>query len=88
MADARFIPNSWSPDGRWLAGQRFYDRLGVTLHDLETQTYDPLTDFGEWPVWFPDSRRVLVVVGGREFHVVDRVTRSADRIFESTDRRS
>ena len=80
--DARFVPNSWSQDGRWLTGQHWYDRRGVLVYDLVTQTYDALTDVGEWPVWFPDSRRVLYVADGREFHIVDRLTRSTTRIFD------
>ncbi len=79
--DSRFVPNSWSPDGRWIAGQNWYSRLGFSVYDLETQTYDRLTEFGEWPVWFPDSRRLLFVSGGREFHVVDMRTRVTKRIF-------
>ena len=79
--DSRFVPNFWSPDGQWLAGQSYYDRLGVSVYDLKTQTYDRVTDFGEWPVWFPDSLRLLIVSEGREFHVVDRRTRTTTRIF-------
>ena len=79
--DSRFVPNSWSLDGRWIAGQNWYNRLGFSVFDLETQTYDRLTEFGEWPVWFPDNRRVLFVSEGREFHVVDMNTRVTKRIF-------
>ncbi len=79
--DSRFVPNSWSLDGRWIAGQNWYSRVGFSVYDLETQTYDRLTEFGEWPVWLPDSRRVLFVSKGREFHVVDRSTRATTRIF-------
>ncbi len=79
--DSRFVPNSWSLDGRWIAGQNHYSRLGVSVYALDTQTYDRLTEFGEWPVWFPDNRRLLFVSGGREFHVVDMRTRVTKRIF-------
>ena len=79
--DSWFVPNSWSPDGRWLAGQSWHDRLGVLVYDLETRTYDRVTEFGEWPVWFPDSLRLLIVSEGREFHVVDMRTRTTTRIF-------
>ncbi len=53
----------------------------MSVYALDTQTYDRLTEFGEWPVWFPDNRRVLFVSGGREFHVVDMRTRVTKRIF-------
>ena len=81
MIETGFVANSWSADGRRLAGQKWYGQLGVMIYDLDTRRYDALTDFGEWGVWLPDSRRVLFVSKGREFHVVDRVTRSARRIF-------
>ena len=79
--ESRFVSNSWSPDGRRLAGQSWYDRLGVVVYDLETRTYDRVTEFGQWPVWFPDSFRLLIVSEGREFHVVDMRTRITTRIF-------
>ena len=79
--ESRFVSNSWSPDGRRFAGQSWYDRLGVVVYDLETQTYDRVTEFGQWPVWFFDSRRLLMVSEGREFHVVDMQTRTTTRIF-------
>ena len=79
--ESRFVPNSWSLDGRWIAGQSWYDRLSVLVYDLETQTYERVTEFGQWPVWFPDSLRLLMVSEGREFHVVDRRTRSTTQIF-------
>ncbi len=79
--DSRFVPNSWSVDGRWIAGQNWYSRLGFSVYDLETQTYDRLSEFGEWPVWFPDSRRLLFVSGGREFHIVDMSTRVTKLVF-------
>ena len=79
--DLQFVPNSWSPDGRRLAGQSWYDRLGVLVYDLETRTYDRVTEFGQWPVWLPDSLRLLIVSEGREFHVVDTRTRTTTRIF-------
>lgn len=79
--DSRFVPNSWSLDGRWIAGQSWYSRLGFSVYDLETQRYDRLSEFGEWPVWFPDGRRLLFVSEGRDFHIVDTTTRAAKRIF-------
>jgi Tol biopolymer transport system component len=81
--DSRFVPNSWSPDGRWLAGQNWYDILGVLVYDLETRTFDRVTEFGQWPVWFPDSLRLLIVSEGREFHLVDMRTRTTTRIFSA-----
>jgi Tol biopolymer transport system component len=51
------------------------------MYSFATQTYDRLTDFGEWPVWLPDSRRVLFVYGGKQFFIVDRDSRETQEVF-------
>jgi len=81
-----FIPNSWSPDGARLAGQiGFSDRggTGVVLYTFASRTYERLTDFGEWPVWFGDSRRLLFVFKGREFWVVDSRMKQTRKIYST-----
>jgi len=53
---------SWSPDGRRLAGQKHLTDLshaGIGIHTLGTQQIQWVTDFGEWPVWLADGRRLL-----------------------------
>jgi Tol biopolymer transport system component len=85
--DPRFVPNSWSPDGRWITGQTYYNVLGVNLYSVEHRKHHRVTDFGEWPVWLPDNRRVLVVSGstldtrGREYHVIDTHTKASKKIY-------
>jgi Tol biopolymer transport system component len=54
------------------------------IYTFATQRYQRLTDFGQWPVWLPDSRRVLFVSGGKAFYVVDAQTRQVRRVFEVT----
>jgi len=81
-----FIPNAWSPDGAKLAGMiGFSDRggIGVVLYTFASRTYERLTDFGEWPVWFGDSRRLLFVFKGREFWVVDSRTKQTRKIYST-----
>jgi Tol biopolymer transport system component len=78
---AGFRPDSWSPDGEWLAGDVRYTDAGIVVYSLRTRTYERLTDFGQWPVWLPDSRRILFVSGGRAFHVVDRETKQVREVF-------
>jgi Tol biopolymer transport system component len=81
-----FIPNAWSPDGSKLAGMiGFSDRggNGVVLYTFATGAYDRLTDFGEWPVWFGDSRRLLFVNKGREFWVIDTRTKATRKIYST-----
>jgi Tol biopolymer transport system component len=86
-SDPRFVPNSWSPDGRWIAGQTTYTVLGVNVYSVQEHNYRRVTDFGEWPVWLPDNRRVLVVSGltldtrGREFHIIDTHAKASKKIY-------
>jgi Tol biopolymer transport system component/serine/threonine protein kinase len=77
----QFVPNSWSRDRRWIAGQNGYTVHGISIYSPETRTYQRLIDFGEWPVWLPDSRRILFVSGGREFQVIDTRTKVTKRVF-------
>ena len=77
----QFVPNSWSRDRRWIAGQNGYTVRGISIYSPETRTYERLIDFGEWPVWLPDSRRILFVSRGREFHVIDTRTKVTKRVF-------
>jgi Tol biopolymer transport system component len=82
---AGFAPNSWSPDGARLAGQFAALDRGVVIYTFATRKYEQLTDFGQWPVWLPDSRRILFVSGGSAFYVVDAETKAVQRVF-SVDR--
>jgi len=81
FGDRYFVPNSWSPDGKWIAGQSWFGVAGVIVYSTEARTFERLTDFGEWPVWLPDSRHVLFVSEGREFHVLDTRTRTTKLLF-------
>ena len=81
---APFGPHSWSPDGRRIAGMiHAFDR-GVVVHTLGTRKYDRLTARGHWPVWLPDSRRVLYVSGGNAFYIVDRQTKAVRQVLAVT----
>ena len=79
-----FIANSWSPDGRRLAGDIEYKDAGIAIYTFDAGTYERLTNFGQWPVWLPDSRRVLFVSGGNGFFLVDRATKRVQKIFSVT----
>jgi Tol biopolymer transport system component len=78
-----FIVNSWSPDGARLAGTAGLDERGIVIYSLRTNRYERLTDYGEWPVWLPDSRHLLFVSRGKEFHVIDTATKQARKIYSS-----
>ncbi len=76
-----FVPNSWSPDGQMLAGQVTLTPKGIATYSFRSRTFTRLTDFGEFPVWLPDNRRILFVSGGRDFLVIDTETRQIRKIY-------
>ncbi|MBS1853876.1 MAG: PD40 domain-containing protein [Acidobacteria bacterium] len=80
-AQARYIVNSWSADGRYLVGQQTDALPGIVRYSFATRGYDHLADFGEWPVWLPDSRRVLFVANGNGFFIVDSGSHQVRRVY-------
>ena len=67
----------WSPNGRLLAGQKHLTDLshaGIAIHEIGSDRIDWLTDFGEWPVWMSDNRRLLFSDQGKLF-LIDTATR-------------
>jgi Tol biopolymer transport system component/class 3 adenylate cyclase len=78
---------SWSPDGKRLAGLRHFadgSHAGIGVYDLESKKYDWLTNFGEWPLWFEDGRRILFADHGKIF-VVDSESRKYHEVFPVAD---
>ena len=78
---SRFLVNDWSHDGKHLVGVAESPIGGVVTYSLESHQYERLTDFGEWPVWLPDSRRVLFVANGKKFYVVDSSSKQVHKVF-------
>jgi Tol biopolymer transport system component len=78
-----FVVNSWSPDGAKLAGQAGLAAHGIFTYSLRTNSFDRLTDFGGYPVWLRDSRRLMFVSGGHDFYVVDTRSRKAEKVFSA-----
>ena len=76
-----FLVNSWSRDGERLVGQAGTASHGIVTYSLRSRTFELLTDFGEFPVWLPDSQHVLFVSGGKDFFVVDTRSRSVRKVF-------
>ena len=76
-----FVVNAWSPDGSQLAGQAGLAARGIITYSLRSRQYTRLTDFGGYPVWLPDSRHLMFVSGGRDFHVVDTRSRKVEKVF-------
>jgi len=77
----RFLVNSWSPDGERLAGQVDMPGRGIAVYSIRSRTWDRVSDFGEWPVWLPDSRRILFVADGRAFYVVDSRSKEIRKVL-------
>jgi Tol biopolymer transport system component len=79
-----FISNSWSADGKRLVGHISFAAKGIVTYTFGTRAYDKFTDYGEYPVWFPDSRHVLFVSKGKNFFVLDTATREVRTMFTVT----
>jgi WD40-like Beta Propeller Repeat len=75
---------SWSPNGKWLAGQvRHKDTAevtGIALYSIEKEQYELLQAFGTVPTWLGDSRRLLFV-NNNKIEFIDRLTRTVSPIF-------
>ncbi len=78
-----FVSNDWSPDGARLAGMVGFSDNGVGYYELATDEQVELTDFGQWPVWMPDSRHILFVSGGNAFYLVDAETGDVRRVHHT-----
>lgn len=76
-----FLVNSWSPDGARLVGHVGLAKGGIEMYSFRSGRYQRLTDFGEWPVWMPDSRRAMFVANGKAFYVVDSQSKQVRKIF-------
>ncbi|MBS1212535.1 MAG: serine/threonine protein kinase, partial [Proteobacteria bacterium] len=62
--NCRFVPISWSPDGRRLAGMELMadgQIQGVFVYSFSDRRYEKLSGsaFWSWPTWLQDSRRLL-----------------------------
>jgi len=96
-----FAGVDWSPDGGTIAGTRVSgsgERVGIAVYDLALARYESLTDFGMFPEWMSDSRR-LIFAGpppsdraadrdyprGDSLFVVDRVTRRVSEVLSQPE---
>ncbi len=71
-----FIPMEWSPDGTMLIGwQPFNERRAIVVYRFAQQRYESFgIDFGAFPIWLNDNRRVLFGEG-RKLFVLDLMTK-------------
>jgi serine/threonine protein kinase len=77
----RLVVTSWSPDFEKLVCQSGFNEtgskqnLGIVTYSFKTGKYERLTDYGEWPTWLPDSRRILFVSQGNDFFIIDSLSK-------------
>jgi hypothetical protein len=84
--DVRFVPWSWSPDGRVLAGTLLGTgdrRPGICLYFFDGQRFEGLTGSGYYPAWLQDSRRLLFADGAK-VNLIDRYTKRVKEIHSVT----
>jgi Tol biopolymer transport system component len=77
--------DSWSPDGKWLAGYVESSpgaATGIVIYNIESQQYQQITDFGWDPAWLSDSRRLLFTEPrGSRILLVDRHSAGARELL-------
>jgi eukaryotic-like serine/threonine-protein kinase len=64
----RFVPWSWSPDGRFLAGTELMAdgrRRGLVAYSFSDGRFRTLTTSARFAVWLNDSRQLLFLAGDR-----------------------
>ena len=79
-----FRASSWSPDGRCLAGSlpKADRRSGIGVYCFDTRTYRQFTDYGWYPRWMPDSRRIIFSVAGESaIYLLDTLSGKVREIF-------
>ncbi|MFN0123217.1 MAG: protein kinase domain-containing protein [Blastocatellia bacterium] len=77
------IAYAWSPDGTKIAGTRMgtdKELSGVLVYDLSSPGYLKAPNFGAWPTWLNDNRRLLFFEPGKAF-VYDIVSAQTKEIL-------
>jgi Tol biopolymer transport system component len=82
---SRFLPVSWSPDGRRLAGTELMTdgrRQGILVYSFDDRRFEKLTGPYGGAVWLRDSRR-LVFAGGDKLNLIDSRSREIKEILSA-----
>ncbi len=75
-SSAVFLASSWSADGEKLAGHRLgadFLRGGISIFSFRSRRFERLTEFGVYPVWLHDQRRLLFQSEGK-IYLLDSLT--------------
>ena len=76
IGDGRLFLTSWSPDGRWWAGNGTAGAPpGIYVYSLESEEYEKLTDTGGRPRWLSDNRTLVYNAAGG-IRAVDRESKA------------
>jgi len=71
---------SWSADGRKLAEHQGRGNAGIVIYSFDSQQYEKLSDFGGFPVWLSDSRRLLFQNQGK-LYVIDSLSKQFHEVL-------
>lgn len=78
---------SWSPDGKWLAGERVSvgteTLRGLAIYSVDEGKYETLLDYGAAPVWPSDSQRLLFW-SQNKIQIVDRITKRTREVLNAS----
>ncbi len=81
---SRFLPGSWSPDGRLLAGRELLDdgrQQGILVYSFEDRRFEELTAAANgFAAWLRDSRRLVFAAGGK-LKLIDSQSRGITEIL-------
>jgi len=83
--DVWFSAWSWSADGRRLAGHAVPSSglsAGIFLYSFESNGYEKIADFGFYPVWLKDGRRILFCFK-EKLYIVDTGTKKVSEIMRA-----
>jgi Tol biopolymer transport system component len=87
--DQRFLANSWSPDGRQVAGRRrsaSQNLAGILGYSFDTKQYELLSDFGDYPAWLNDNHRLLFM-NQSKVYVLDTQLKKAREVLSVAPQR-
>jgi serine/threonine protein kinase/Tol biopolymer transport system component len=82
-----FMAWAWSPGGKWLSGWQLRAdgaSTGVVIYDSTSRSYRIVTDFGTFPAWSADERR-LTFSGRHTRFVVDLQTGKLKELGKAGD---
>jgi len=89
LADGQqFAAYSWSGDGLRLAGPTQREsgaESGTVVYSIASQKFERITDFGTFPAWLTDNRRLLLV-NRSKLYVVDTQTKKSHEVFSVSPR--